>query len=53
MKKQILDSKPKVGKIDSETVDRQYTMTINAGQWMGFLLFTYPAGFTVTSRKAP
>ena len=53
MKKQILDSKPKVGKIDSETVDKQYSVTAVAGQWMGFLLWTYPVGFTVTTPKAP
>ena len=32
--------------------EQQYSVTINAGQWMGFLNFTYPTSFTVTTSKA-
>jgi len=59
----IIDPKPKVDlidpkpKIDSGIIgktDRLYQMTISAGQWMGFGLFTYSAEITgIISSKAP
>jgi len=50
----IIDIKPKMVEIPQPLDSEQfYTMTIKAGQWMGFLLFTYPAQLTVSSSKAP
>jgi hypothetical protein len=42
----VVDTKPTVGGIDSSITDKLYTVNIAAGEWMGFLNFTYPFAIT-------
>lgn len=49
----VIDTKPKIIEISRPIETEQaYSVTVNAGQWMGFLNFTYPTTFTVTTYKA-
>lgn len=48
-----IDAKPKmINTMQPIEQEQFYTVTVNAGQWMGFLNFTYPTTFTVTTNKS-
>lgn len=52
--KSISGESPNLSQAQSPTeTERFYNVTIQAGQWMGFLSYTYPETLIVSTSKSP